>query len=82
MIKKPPASARDTGSIAGSGGSPGEEMAAHSSILAWGIPGTGEPGGLQFLGSLTVGHDLETKQQHQYDSTTEDFTSSHKCRFT
>ena len=59
-----------------------KEMATHSSILTWGIPGTGEPGGLQFLGLLTVGHDLETKQQHQYDSTTEDFTSSHKCRFT
>ena len=28
-----------------------EEMATHSSILAWRIPWTGEPGGLQFMGS-------------------------------
>ena len=29
-----------------------KEMATHSSILAWRIPGTGEPGGLQSVGSL------------------------------
>ena len=34
-----------------------KEMAAHSSVLAWRIPGTGEPGGLPFLGSHRVGHD-------------------------
>ena len=34
-----------------------EEMATHSSVLAWRIPGTGEPGGLQSMGSLRVGHD-------------------------
>ena len=34
-----------------------EEMATHSSVLAWRIPGTGEPGGLQSVGSLRVGHD-------------------------
>ena len=33
-----------------------KEMASHSSVLAWRIPGTGEPGGLQFMGSLRVGH--------------------------
>jgi len=32
-------------------------MAAHSSILAWRIPLTEEPGGLQSMGSQTVGHD-------------------------
>ena len=32
-------------------------MAPHSSILAWRIPGTGEPGGLPSLGSHRVGHD-------------------------
>ena len=32
-------------------------MATHSSVLAWRIPGTGEPGGLQSLGSHRVGHD-------------------------
>ena len=34
-----------------------KEMAVHSSILAWRIPGTGEPGGLQSVGSHRVGHD-------------------------
>ena len=34
-----------------------KEMATHSSVLAWRIPGTGEPGGLPFLGSHRVGHD-------------------------
>ena len=33
-----------------------EEMAAHSSILAWRIPGTGKPGGLPSVGSHRVGH--------------------------
>ena len=32
-------------------------MATHSCVLAWRIPGTGEPGGLQCLGSHRVGHD-------------------------
>ena len=32
-------------------------MATHSSVLAWRIPWTGEPGGLQFMGSQRVGHD-------------------------
>ena len=34
-----------------------KEMATHSSVLAWRIPGTGEPGGLQSMGSHRVGHD-------------------------
>ena len=34
-----------------------KEMATHSSILAWRIPGTEKPGGLQFLGSERVGYD-------------------------
>ena len=54
MIKNPPANAgniRDTDSIPGSGRSPGKEMAAYSSILAWKIPWTEEPGGLQSMGS-------------------------------
>ena len=32
-------------------------MATHSSVLAWRIPGTGEPGGLLSMGSNRVGHD-------------------------
>ena len=38
-------------------------MAAHSSILAWRIPWTEEPGGLQSMGSQRVRHNLATKQQ-------------------
>ena len=34
-----------------------KEMATHSSVLAWRIPGTGVPGGLSSLGSHRVGHD-------------------------
>ena len=34
-----------------------KEMAAHSSVLAWRIPGTGEPGGLPSMESHRVGHD-------------------------
>ena len=34
-----------------------EEMATHSSILAWEIPWTEEPGGLQSMGMQRVGHD-------------------------
>jgi len=34
-----------------------KEMATHSSVLAWRIPGTAEPGGLQSMGSHRVGHD-------------------------
>ena len=37
--------------------SPGEEMATHSSILAWRIPGTEETGGLLTMGSHRVGPD-------------------------
>ena len=33
-----------------------KEMATHSSVLAWRIPGTGEPGGLPSMGSHGVGH--------------------------
>src|SRR5574340_538021 len=35
-------------------------MATHSSVLAWRIPGMGEPGRLQSMGSLRVRHDLAT----------------------
>ena len=54
MIKNPPANAgdpRDTSLIPGSEDSLEQEMATHSSILAWEIPWTEEPGGLQSMGS-------------------------------
>ena len=34
-----------------------KDMATHSSVLAWRIPGMGEPGGLPSMGSHRVGHD-------------------------
>ena len=34
-----------------------KEIATHSSVLAWRIPGTGEPGGLPSMGLHRVGHD-------------------------
>ena len=42
-------------------------MATHSSILAWEIPWTEAPGGLQCTGLQRVGHTLVTEQQHLYD---------------
>ena len=60
VVKNPPANAgdiRDTGSIPGSGRSPG---GGHSNLLqyfAWRIPWTEEPGRLQSIGSQRVGHD-------------------------
>ena len=53
MVKNPPADAGDVGDmglIPGSGRAPKEEMATHSNILAWRIPWTEEPGGLQSIG--------------------------------
>ena len=53
-------------------------MATHSSILAWEIPWTVEPGGLQSKGSQRVGHDLATKQQ-QSIATKKHAFKSRKC---
>ena len=50
-VKKSACSAGDSGSIPGLGNPLEEEMATHSSILAWEIPWTEEPGGLQPVGS-------------------------------
>ena len=47
----------DPGLIPGLERSPGGGHATHSSILAWRIPSTEEPGGLQSMGSQRVGHD-------------------------
>ena len=55
--KESACNARDLDLIPGSGRSPGEGMATHSSILAWRIPWTEEPGGLQSMGSQRVRHD-------------------------
>ena len=51
MVKNLPDNAGDAGLILGSEISPGEENGNHSNILAWEIPWTEEPGGLQSIGS-------------------------------
>ena len=53
VVKSPTINAEDAGSIPGSGRSLEKEMATHSSILAWEIPQTEEPGGLQSMGLQT-----------------------------
>ena len=59
MVKNLPANAGDARDIRSLGQEDPleEEMATHSSILAWKIPWTEESGGLQFMGSQRVGHD-------------------------
>ena len=52
--------ARDPGSFSDQEVPLEKEMATHSSILAWGIPWTEEPGRLQSMGSQSVGHSLVT----------------------
>ena len=54
--KESACNAGDLGLIPGSGRSLEKGMATHSSILAWRIPWTEEPGGLQCIGSQTGGH--------------------------
>ena len=46
-----------------------EEMPTHSRILAWKIPWTEEPDGIQFMGSQRVGHDLVTEHTHTHTHT-------------
>ena len=63
MGKNPPANAgdiRDVGSIPGQEDPLEEGMATHSSIPAWKIPWTEEPGRIQSIGSHRVGHDFAT----------------------
>ena len=50
VVKNPPANAGNMGSIFGSGRPPEKGMATHSSILAWKITWTEEPGMLQSMG--------------------------------
>ena len=57
MVKNPPTNSGDTDPISGLGRSPEEGNGYHSSILAWEIPWTEKPGGLQSKESLRVGHD-------------------------
>ena len=61
VIKNPPAKQETQVQSLGWENPLEEEMATHSSILAWKIPWTKEPGGLQSTGSQRVGYDLATK---------------------
>ena len=65
VVENLPSSPRDAGSIPGSGRPLEKEMATHSSTFAWRILQTEEPGGLQSMGWLIIGHHLVTKQQQQ-----------------
>ena len=65
MVKDLPANAGDMGSIPDSGRSLEKEMATHSSILAWRIPWTEEPGELQSMGLQRVGHNSGTEYVHK-----------------
>ena len=57
MVKNPPAKAGDAVRSLGWEDPLEEETATHSSVLAWEIPRTKEPGRLQSMGSQRVGHD-------------------------
>ena len=54
---------RDTGLILGLERSPGVRNATHSNIVAWRIPWTEDPGGLQSIRSQRVGHDSTCKKK-------------------
>ena len=63
MVQNPPANSGDTGLIPGLEDPLEKAMATHSSIVAWEIPWTEEPGKLYSpLGPKRVGHGLVTKQ--------------------
>ena len=62
VIQNLPANTRDVGMIPGSERSSGERNGTHSSILAWKIPWTEEPGGLQSMGSQRVRPDTVTER--------------------
>ena len=57
MVKNPPAMWETSVPSLGQEDRLEEGMATHSSILAWRIPWTEEPGGLQFMGSQGAGHE-------------------------
>ena len=69
MVKNPPANAGDTGdagSISGLRRSLEEGMATHSSIRAWRISWTEEPGGLWSIGLQKVRHDYSDLVMHTH----------------
>ena len=66
MVDNTIASAGDVRLISGSGRSPGEGNATHSSTLAWEIPRTEEPGRFSPWDHKRIGHNLATKQKQQH----------------
>ena len=74
MVKNPPANAGDAGLILSREDSLEEEMATHSSILAWRIQRTEESGGLQSMGSLD-----QTRLSTQVDNTGSRFSRDNAC---
>ena len=58
VVKNPPAKGKTQVQSLGQEDSLEKRVATHSSILAWRIPWTEEPGELQSMGSQRVGHDL------------------------
>ena len=67
VVKNPPANAgdiREAGSIPGTGKISKEGMVTYSSILAWEIPRTEEPGGLQSIGLKKVRHNWSNLAQY------------------
>ena len=56
-----------------------KEMATHSHVLAWRIPGTGEPGGLPSMGSHRVGHDWSDLAQPMKSQFHCSVQCSHTC---
>ena len=52
-----------------------KKMATHSSVLAWRIPGTGDPGGLPSMGSHREGHDLAAAAEAVFPSNTQYYIS-------
>ena len=63
VVKNPPAKQEMWARSLGQEDAQEKEMATHSSTLAWEIPWTEEPGGLQSTESQRVGHDWATSQQ-------------------
>ena len=73
--------AGDLGSIPESGDLLEKEMVTHSSILAWKIPWTEEPGGLQSKGSQRVGHDRVTSLSLFHFKDCRSFSSKEQASF-
>ena len=57
-----------------------KEMATHSSVLAWRIPGTGEPGGLPSMGSRRADTSEATQQQQQLSACVHVYAQGHTQR--